>query len=210
MIARSIKILKQGGPTGLWFRVLARTVYRRMILFERILTEPNIEETSYSGSLTVSLLQPAEIEEYLRARPGGAHAILNRLNKGHMCFVVRYPNSIVHTCWVGVGRASIEYLDCEIEVAEGVAYVYGSFTNHTYRNMNLATLRGEYMERHLFKLGFRRALAVVVPENKAALRRVEKGRYRKFGIIGYAKIGSWRRYFCRALSDPGFKIMSKA
>jgi hypothetical protein len=210
MIAQSMEILKLGGPRGLWFRVLSRTVYRRMILFERILTESKIEETSYSGSVTVSLLQPAEIDEYLHARPGSAREILNRLNKGHMCFVVRYPNSIVHTCWVGVGRASMEYLDCEIELGGDVAYVYGSFTNHVYRNMNLATLRGVHMERHLFNLGLRRALAVVVPENKAALRRVQKGGYRKFGLIGFIAIGSWRRYFCRALSDTGFKIVSRA
>ena len=37
MIAQSMEILKQGGPRGLWFRVLSRTLYRRMMLFERIL-----------------------------------------------------------------------------------------------------------------------------------------------------------------------------
>jgi hypothetical protein len=101
----------------------------------------------------------------------------------------------------------MEYLGCQIEMAPDVAYVYGSFTNHAHRNKNLATLRGAFMELHLFKIGFHRALAVVVPENKAALRRVQKGGYRKFGLIGFMAIGSWRRYFCRTSGEPGFRMM---
>jgi hypothetical protein len=206
MIARSIEILKQDGARGLWFRLLAKTFYRRMFLFDRALREPGVEVTS-PPQVAVDLLKLTEIQEYMRARPGNVGEILNRLNNGHMCFLVRYSNSIVHTCWVGVGTAHMGYLDCEIEMAPGVVYVYGSFTNHVHRNMNLATLRGVFMERHLFKLGFRRALAVVVPENKAALRRVQKGGYRKFGLIGLVAIGSWRRYFCQAMGELGFRMI---
>jgi hypothetical protein len=208
MIARSIEILKQDGARGLWFRLLAKTSYRRMFLFDRALREPGVEVTS-PPQVAVDLLKLTEIQEYMRARPGNVGEILNRLNNGHMCFLVRYSNSIVHTCWVGVGTAHMGYLDCEIEMAPGVVYVYGSFTNHAHRNMNLATLRGVFMERHLFKLGFHRAVAVIVPENKAALRRAQKGGYGKFGLIGFLAIGSWRRYFCRALAEPGFKMINR-
>jgi hypothetical protein len=206
VIARSMEILKQHGPRDLWFRLLAKTAYRRMFLFERTLRETGVELTS-PPEVAIDLLKPSEIPEYMRARPGNVAEILNRLNHGHMCFLVRYSNSIVHTCWVAVGTARMEYLDCQIEMAPDVAYVYGSFTNHAHRNMNLATLRGAFMELHLFKIGFHRALAVVVPENKAALRRVQKGGYRKFGLIGFMAMGSWRRYFCRTSGEPGFRMM---
>ena len=175
-----------------------------MFLFDRVLGETDVEMPPH---VATDLMKPTEIQEYMFARPGNVAEILNRLNNGHMCFLVRYSNSIVHTCWVAVGAASMEYLDCKIEMAPNVVYVYGSFTNHSHRNMNLATLRGAFMERHLFKVGFHRALAVVVPENKAALRRVQKGGYRKFGLIGFMAIGSWRRYFCRASGEPGFRVI---
>lgn len=208
MIARSKEILKQDGARSLWFRLLAKALYRRMFLFDHVLREPDVEVTS-PPQVTADLLKFTEIQEYMRARPGSVAEILNRLNNGHMCFLVRYSNSIVHTCWVAVGTAHMGYLDRQIELAPGVVYVYGSFTNHAQRNMNLATLRGVFMERHLFKLGFHRAVAVIVPENKAALRRVQKGGYRKFGLIGFLAIGSWRRYFCRAKGDPGFKMINR-
>jgi hypothetical protein len=209
IIARSMQILKQDGAGGLWFRLLAKTFYRRMFLFDRDLREPGVEVTS-SPQVAVDLLKLTEIQEYMRARPGNAGEILNRLNNGHMCFLVRYSNAIVHSCWVGVGTAHMGYLDCEIEMAPGVVYVYGSFTNHAHRNMNLATLRGVFMERHLFELGFQRVVAVIVPENKAALRRAQKGGYGKFGLIGFFAIGSWRRHFCRAKGAPGFRMISRA
>jgi hypothetical protein len=206
IIARSMQILKQDGARGLWFRLLAKAGYRRMFLFERVLGEPDAEMTS-PPHIAIDLLKLTEIQEYMRARPGDVAEILNRLNNGHMCFLVRYSNSIVHTCWVAVGAACMEYLDCRIEMAPGVVYVYGSFTNHSHRNMNLATLRGVFMERHLFKVGFHRALAVIVPENKAALRRGQKGGYRKFGLIGLVAIGPWRRYFCHASGELGFRMI---
>jgi hypothetical protein len=208
MIRRSIDILKREGARGLWFRLLARTFYRRMFLVDRALREPDVEVIR-PHQVAIDLLKPAEIQEYMRARPGSVAEILNRLNNGHMCFLVRDSNSIVHTCWVAVGTAHLGYLDCEIEMAPGVVYVYGSFTNHAHRNMNLATLRGVFMERHLLKLGFQRAVAVIVPENKAALRRVQKGGYRNFGLIGFLAIGSWRRYFCRAKDRTGFKMINR-
>src|ERR1039458_7386176 len=45
-IARSMQILKQDGARGLWFRLLAKTFYRRMFLFDRVLREPVVEVTS--------------------------------------------------------------------------------------------------------------------------------------------------------------------
>ena len=208
VIARSIEILKRDGPRGLWFRLLAKTLYRRMFLFDHVLREADVEVTSPPHA-SADLLKLTEIQEYMRARPGNVTEILNRLNNGHMCFLVRYSNSIVHTCWVAIGTAHMGYLDCEIQMAPRVVYVYGSFTNHAYRNMNLATVRGVFMDRHLVKLGFHRAVAVIVPENKAALRRAQKGGYRKFGLIGFLAIGSWRRYFCRAKDEPGFKMINR-
>ena len=116
MIARSIEILKQDGPRGLWFRLLAETLYRRMFLFDHVLREPDVEVTS-PPQAAADLLELTEIHEYMRARPGNVTEILKRLNNGHMCFFIRYSNSIVHTCWVAIGTARMGYLDCEIQMA---------------------------------------------------------------------------------------------
>ena len=37
---RALEVLQQDGPQSLWFKVLSETVYRRVILLERLLDEP--------------------------------------------------------------------------------------------------------------------------------------------------------------------------
>jgi SAM-dependent methyltransferase len=51
--------------------------------------------------------------------------------------------------------------------------------------------------RSLGVAGYGRLVAVVVPENVAAFRPLEKAGYRRVGVMGYVGIGSWRYQFAR-------------
>jgi hypothetical protein len=42
---------------------------------------------------------------------------------------------------------------------------------------------------------------VVMPENPAGMRAVEKIGHRRAGEIGYIKFGPWRHDFCRIAAD---------
>jgi len=197
-LGRAFEILREEGLRGLWFRVLGETVYRRMVLFERLLDEP-FPSPSTSVAVEISLLNLSEVEEYVAFHDGmDAAEVHHRLEHGGKCFVVRHKGSIVNACWTAEGSVWVDYLGCTIELARDEAYVYNNYTAPRFRNLGIPLVRAVEMLRHFRALGYRRLYAVVVPENKAAFRPAQKAGYRPIGVIGYVRIGPWRHYMLSA------------
>jgi GNAT superfamily N-acetyltransferase len=196
-VARAVDVLRHEGAGSLWFRILGETVYRRVVLMERLLSEP-IAELAAHLPVAIDLLKETEVDEYTSFRPEvDPFEIRRRLDAGHRAFVARHGGRIVHAGWAAAGGAWIRYLSCEITLAADEAYQYESFTTPGFRGFNIAPLRITEMMRYFRGAGFRRLIAVVVPENAPAFRPLEKSGYRPFGVMGYVKIGRWRWNFCR-------------
>jgi hypothetical protein len=195
--SRAAEVLRTEGLRSLWFRILGETVYRRAILIERLLQEP-IAEQRAGVDVEVSLLTAGELDEYLAHCPGSSAAeFCERLKQGQKCFTARCQNTIASTCWAATGAARIDYLNREISLAEDEVYTYGSYTAPRFRNLNIAAVRGNQMVRYFRERGYRRFVAILMPENKVAFRPAEKIGYRRIGTIGYIKLGPWQRFFCR-------------
>lgn len=201
-VKRAWQVLCQEGLVSLWFRGLSHTIYRRVIVWSRPLDESPLALTT-DLSVVISLLEPDQVDDYLQFHPGASpEDVRARLRSGHWCFVARHAGRIVHACWAAAGRVWIEYLEREIELACDEVYVYESLTAPEWRGHNIAGARSAYMARFLWTAGYRRTIAVVVPENRPALRAVEKAGYRPVGVMGYIKLGKWRHDFCRVRRSP--------
>jgi len=197
LFGRAAEVLRNEGLRSLWFRILGETVYRRAILIERLLQEPIVEQQP-GVDVEVNLLTASDLDEYLAHRPGSNAAdICERFRQGQKCFVARHQGITASTCWAATGAARIDYLSCEIRLAEDEVYTYGSYTAPRFRTLNIAAVRGNEMVRYFRERGYRRFVAILMPENKAAFRPIEKIGYRRIGIIGYVKFGPWRRFFGR-------------
>lgn len=192
-----MEVVRKEGITALCFRILGETVYRRTVLFERLLCEP-ISPVSAGLPVVVNLLTETEIEEYCQFRPD-AHSseVRRRPEAGQWCFAARHQGRLVHTASAASQRTWIGYLNREIRLAPGEAYEYEAFTAADFRGQNISPARKVWMLRYLHDAGYRRAVALVVPENEPAFRPVEKAGYRRLGVMGYLKIGPWRHDFCR-------------
>jgi ribosomal protein S18 acetylase RimI-like enzyme len=172
-------------------------VYRRVVLMERLLNEP-IAAVTGRLPVVIDLLKATEIDEYVSFRLGAdPRAVRHRLAAGQRAFVARHEGRIVHAGWTTTKRAWIDFLAREIALAPDEVYQYESFTAPGFRGQNLAAVRITEMMHYFRKAGYRRMVAVVVPENTPAFRPLEKAGYRPFGLIGYVKLGRWRRNFCR-------------
>ena len=193
---RALEVLQQDGPQSLWFKVLSETVYRRVILLERLLDEPEAEVTP-GVPVDVSLLKETEIDEYVGLRPEADPAtVRHRFTGGQLCFAVRHQEHLVSVVWATTGRAWIDYFDREIQLAGDEVYPYESFTAPDMRGQNLASVRSTRMQQHFKDAGYRRFI-VVTPENTPSLRHTVKVGYRPFGVMGYRKLGPWRYDVCR-------------
>ena len=87
-IQRAIEVLRDEGVRGLWFRILGETVYRRVVLMERLLEEP-IAEMTACLPVVIDLLKDTEADEYTGFRPGvDLSEIRRRLAAGQWAFSV--------------------------------------------------------------------------------------------------------------------------
>jgi len=167
------------------------------VLIERLLDEP-VVEVMPRLAVAIGLLEESEIDEYVAFRPEADPAeICRRREAGQVCFVVRHEGRIAHACWAAMRQARIDYLARDIHLAPDEVYVYDSFTAPAFRGQNLSPTRAVQMARHFREKGHRRLIAVIMPENKRAFRPAAKAGYCPLGVMGYIKLGPWRRDFCR-------------
>jgi SAM-dependent methyltransferase/ribosomal protein S18 acetylase RimI-like enzyme len=194
---RAAEVIREEGIASLWFKVLGEILYRRAVLLERPLDEP-ILPVSSRVPVDIGLLSETQIDDYCSFRPEADPAqVRQRLEEGQRCFVARHEGRIVHACWTTDRQVRIDYLDREIQLAPDEVYAYDSFTSPGYRGQSIAAARSAWMAQHFKDAGYRRLMAIIMPENRAAFRPPEKVGYRPIALMGYVKLGPWRRDFCR-------------
>lgn len=201
ILRRAVAVIREDGVAALWFKILGETIYRRVFIIERFSDEP-MEQVTARVPLTFGWLDESQIDEYLRLRPDANCAeILRRLREGQRCVTARSDGQLVYAGWSAAGRARIDYLDREIQLAPDEIYIYEAFTAPDFRGANIPPVASQFRLRYLSNLGYRRFVAVVVPENWRALRSFRKAGYRVCGTMGCVRIGSWRWDFTRLGKD---------
>ncbi len=201
IVQRAWQVVHTEGLVSLWFKILGECGYRRVVLFVRQFEgQPAHVDTRLPVQL--GRLQPDELDTYFALRPeADPDDIRHRLATGHICYTARAEGRLIHVCWITTGHAWIAYLAREIDLAPDDVYSYESFTAPEFRGSNIAAARSMYMQETLHAVGYRRAVAVVMPENRSAYRAVEKAGYRRIGMLRTIWIGKWRRHFGRVAAS---------
>jgi hypothetical protein len=185
---------------ALWFGFLTRTLYRRLIFFERWIDDP-VPEYVPSIEADIRRLDVGHESEFRALRPHGVSTFQQRLAQGHQCWGAWCENRLSHITWIGVGEVWIDYLGRSLPLADWEIYTYGGFTHQDWRGRGLWLARDSLCLRILRRQGYRRALSAVEPENRLGLQVMRDGGYRRIGVMGYIGRGHGRRFFYRA--DPG-------
>ena len=118
-----------------WFRILAKAgIYRRLILAERPLSEPQPEFTTFL-SMSVELLREDQVDAYLALRPNeSASEVRRRLAAGQWCFANWLDRQIIGVAWMTGGRAPLAYLDRDLDLAPDEVTLTGCAVNCTVAN----------------------------------------------------------------------------
>lgn len=191
LLGRGRDVLRREGPRALWFKILGETVYRRLLMVERPLSEP-VPEVKAGVPVEITLLSGNEIAEYREFRPETDEAELrSRFAAGQRCFVTRHAGRIVSARWAAVDRVWINYLSLELRLAPDEAYPYDLFTTPEFRGQSVSPVTSAEMLRYFQREGYRRMVGTVLPGNEASLRASAKTGYRMCGWIGYVQIGRW-------------------
>jgi hypothetical protein len=185
------------GVRGLWFGALAATCYRRAVLVEHPLDAP-LPAGEAAAPVEIARLAPAEVGDYVAFRPDAAPTVIeSRLEQGQVCFTARHQGRIVSAAWIATGYVWVDYLARGLSLAPDEAFLHESFTARAFRGRNIPVVRARHEAEYFRAAGYRRIVAIIVPENAPALRHAEKSGWRRVGVIGCVRLGPWRRDFCR-------------
>jgi len=197
VFSRASEVMREEGPVSLFYKVFGETVYRRAFLYERLLTEP-IRDAAAGLPVDFDRLGEEDLEDYLAFRPeADPREIKDRFMGGQSCFAGRHRGRIVYVFWAVGGRAWIDYLSTEMDLSDDEIFLYESYARPEYRGMNVSVAMVTEALKIFRRDGYRRALIVLMPENKQAFKPLEKLGFRFLGVKGYYRVGPRRRDFCR-------------
>jgi hypothetical protein len=197
-LQRVVTIFREEGSKNLWIKTLRGVGAARWeLLWEHPLDIPLVDVTP-KVPVQIEVLDKTHGMEYLKFRPDAIVADIDqRLASGQWCFIARHQGRIVHADWIATGRVWLAYLARELPLAPDEVYSYDSFTTPEFRGQSIAPARSVYMQRAMQKAGYRRVVAMTLPDNQVVTRLNERLGARRLGIIGYVQLGLWRWHFCR-------------
>lgn len=195
-IMRAVHLLRDEGPLVVWLRFVQWLgVYRRLLVSAGVDRRAGIEARI---PLEYGRLGPDEIAEYLRLRPDQDRArIRARFDAGARCVVARHEGRIVAAAWYSLGRAHIDYLDCDLILASDVAYLEDEYVAEDARGLRVADGLASFRLGELHREGVDRVIGLFWPENHVAIRRSRRIGDQASGRLVRWQIGPWRRFVLR-------------
>lgn len=208
---RALEILRTGGPRALLFRALGETVYRRLLLIERRLAEPEPGRFCRLDNVETRRIEPADFEAHQALMPEvSRESFDSRLERGHVGVGVWHEGRMVNAGWAGIGRCRVGYVGLWIDLPPRVAYLYDTLTAPEYRGMRLTSARWKTMELLLREAGVAVELGAVSPENTSVLRSSERAGFRIVGRIGWWRITGRKRPFLEYEGvAPGIRLVDE-
>jgi hypothetical protein len=191
-LRRAIAIGRGEGSRSLVVKALAATCYARLTLLERPLDEP-LPELLNPLELTFGPLTHGDAEEYAELVPGAsAEQVRASLQAGDLGFATRHHGRLVGVSWAVSRSVRVPYLGGTLRVRSGDALIEGAFVAPPMRGQQVSSLGGAYRLRRLREAGYRRSLALVLPENTAAFGPPETLGYRRIGTAYGVGLGRRR------------------
>jgi len=185
---------RKGSLERVWFKILAATVYRRVLLLERTLGH-SIPVIIPHLDVTIDCLDKTHMAEYLQLQSRAQPSLIeDRLNKGHTCFAARYQDRLIAVAWATPQRIDMSpYVPLARPLSNNNIYFYESFTEPSLRGLSIQAVLCTHMMRYFAAKGFQRALAGVVPENTSSLRKLQKCGFQPYEMIRFVRLGPCRR-----------------
>ena len=184
-----------------WFKILAATVYRRVLLLERTL-DRRMPMISPRVDVTIDSLDDTHMAEYLQLQPKEQESLIhNRFSHGHTCFAARYEDRLIAVAWATPHRINMApYVSLVMPLPDNSIYFYESFTEPDFRGLSIQVALCAHMMRYFGAKDFQRAVTGVVPENEPSRRVYERCGFQPYGMIRFVMVGPYRRLLPAAFS----------
>jgi GNAT superfamily N-acetyltransferase len=189
MIRRAMTIVREDGVLALGFRLLGATVYRRVLLLGT-----DVARVPHAPDARCRWLASGDAAAYARCHPVLPEGeIRQRLADGHRCLVLwSSAHEIASGMWVAFGHAHIDYLEMDLPLATGEAYLFQSYTAPAHRGRGYSTTLLLALRDALQQEGFTRTVGCIQPDRAIAYAPLYRGATVPVGYLGWIGIGPWR------------------
>ena len=176
-----MQALRTGGVRELWWRGLAVTAFRRLIVVAR-------DRDAQPRAIAADGIDVAPIDDpgpYRVLRPDTPAAeVRRRLAAGHACVGAWSGDRLVAARWLSRGDAEMPYLDLAFALPSHIAYWYDSYTDPAFRGRRahhaIDAAATEWMRDHRLTV----QLSTVLPENRGGVALVARTGSRRIGWVG--------------------------
>ncbi len=189
-VRRAAKVIRDDGVRLFALRVLARSPYRQVALFESSLDRepPGVAD---DPSVEVRRVEAAELDLWADFRGLPEAEARRRMTIGHECYAAWRDGRIVSSAWIVRDRAWLDELDAFLALGQDEVYWYDSYTAPALRREHLATIRTAGTDDLVRRQGCRRLLATARPENPPGRRALLSAGYRQVGTLARIRLGRW-------------------
>jgi len=168
-------------------RILPWLVFRRYFFFEG---SPAVSPRTSAAldSMRVRRAGPADIRAILRVRPGyySAVQVRERLEQGHLCFIVWVADEPVNIRWCFFGSVFLPYLGRTLALARDEVYFDEVYTVPRFRGRKIDVRSYLFMISWLKKHGFKKHFCLLTSWDTHLHRR-----YQALGLKKTGEVRSW-------------------
>jgi len=162
--------------------------YRRMLFMAYPLDGVRIPVYHPSIDVRFGVLQPNDIDAYLRFRCNTQRSTVERrLLHGDRCYVTWYEKEIVDACWTATGMIYVPYIRRYLRIPPGDVYSFDSYTAPEFRGRGIYMARNSYTAREHQSQGLSRSIALVAFENYSAWLILTRSGLETLGAYHYLR-----------------------
>lgn len=127
-------------------------------------------------AVEIGELREDELGDYASLVPDcDLDVIRRRMSRGEICTTARLPSGeLIGVFWTALGRAWVEFVECEIELDDQAAYLYDQFVSSKHRGVSIAAALESYRQVKLRAQGVHLVIYAVWPENRITLGRIDQ------------------------------------
>ncbi|MDQ7859275.1 MAG: hypothetical protein QN174_03400 [Armatimonadota bacterium] len=197
-------VLRVVGPRRFIFEVVPWTVRRRYVFYA--LTLPAATRPSSLDGFRLEPATEADLPLFVAARPERytLPALAQRLRDGHLAFVGRVGEAVVHLRWVFTRTVHVPYLGRQIVLEGGDVLLDEIYTMPAWRRKGVEGAVAVAMPRMLHAMGYRRILCAIASWNLAPQHVAAAHGYVRLGSGGYWALPGRRRYFWEGAVEDRF------
>lgn len=174
LITTSWRVFRSSGLRSLSIYCLQWAgLYRRLLVYSH---PSSREQEAARIPIELGELREDELGDYASLVPDSdLDAIRRRMAQGDACTTARLPSGeLIGVCWTALGRAWVEFVECEIALDDQAAYGYDQFVSSEYRGGAIAGALESYRDVKLRAQGVNLSVYTVWSENTVSLGRIDR------------------------------------